>query len=312
MRELSHSTSKRFQHTATRRWLRCTAAMAAVLPVFQHTATRRWLQENLEHNLSFFVFQHTATRRWLPSTVSTSISAIRVSTHSHPKVAAAFEQLAHLARAVSTHSHPKVAAVAHQFDSICQAVSTHSHPKVAASGRCARAGGVRRFNTQPPEGGCCLNLFAQLILCTFQHTATRRWLLNGFVYASCYGCVSTHSHPKVAAHRGRKHKNHQATFQHTATRRWLPGALRCMQSFAPSFNTQPPEGGCTIAQSFNWAVDVSTHSHPKVAAARLPPRLMYSVAVSTHSHPKVAAVIQVGVNQTVVVFQHTATRRWLR
>ena len=168
---------------------------------------------------------------------------------------------------VSTHSHPKVAAPRYTVINDEIDVSTHSHPKVAAARSAAEIINI---------GG-------------FQHTATRRWLLNGFVYASCYGCVSTHSHPKVAAHRGRKHKNHQATFQHTATRRWLPGALRCMQSFAPSFNTQPPEGGCTIAQSFNWAVDVSTHSHPKVAAARLPPRLMYSVAVSTHSHPKVAA-----------------------
>ena len=212
-------------------------------------------------------FQHTATRRWLLPEFVRTTDTLHVSTHSHPKVAAnkyltevsptkrfntqppeggCISNLYKLneLKKVSTHSHPKVATPRYTVINDEIDVSTHSHPKVAAARSAAEIINI---------GG-------------FQHTATRRWLLNGFVYASCYGCVSTHSHPKVAAHRGRKHKNHQATFQHTATRRWLPGALRCMQSFAPSFNTQPPEGGCTIAQSFNWAVDVSTHSHPKVAA----------------------------------------------
>ena len=126
--------------------------------------------------------------------------------------------------------------------------------------------------------------------------------------------VSTHSRPKAAAHsvqfavqlisgfntqppEGGCIENgcqniRRCMFQHTATRRWLLFRVFNSYLYQYSFNTQPPEGGCTIAQSFNWAVDVSTHSHPKVAAARLPPRLMYSVAVSTHSHPKVAACLQ--------------------
>ena len=55
-------------------------------------------------------------------------------------------------------------------------------------------------------------------------------------------------------------------FQHTATRRWLPIA---------SYVSKAKK-------------DVSTHSHPKVAA--LLKQENYALAeVSTHSHPKVAA-----------------------
>ena len=77
------------------------------------------------------------------------------------------------------------------------------------------------------------------------------------------------------------------------------------------FNTQPPEGGCVISavQSIKSATFqhtatrrwlrhnaggiiprgmVSTHSHPKVAASDVLPRLS-GPSVSTHSHPKVAA-----------------------
>ena len=86
----------------------------------------------------------------------TFIRANRVSTHSHPKVAALVKQpivnakltfqhtatrrwlltticLTRGACVVSTHSHPKVAAQAKaQVDGV-QNVSTHSHPKVAAN-----------------------------------------------------------------------------------------------------------------------------------------------------------------------------------
>ena len=34
----------------------------------------------------------------------------------------------------------------------------------------------------------------------------------------------------------------------------------------PSFNTQPPEGGCGFSDRYWLSVSVSTHSHPKVAA----------------------------------------------
>ena len=97
-------------------------------------------------------------------------------------------------------------------------------------------------------------------------------------------------------------------FQHTATRRWLQPLL---QAFAPmpSFNTQPPEGGCLATEWLKRREAVSTHSHPKVAA---PPRHRPSLVnhVPTHSHPKVAAN---GHKKSCppTAFQHTATRRWL-
>ena len=57
------------------------------------------------------------------------------------------------------------------------------------------------------------------------------------------------------------------------------------------FNTQPPEGGCSpLAKYMRVGVDVSTHSHPKVAAEKQ--QIDFDlVIVSTHSHPKVAACV---------------------
>ena len=55
---------------------------------------------------------------------------------------------------------------------------------------------------------------------------------------------------------------------------------------------------------------VSTHSHPKVAAYE--GAEVYDIpTVSTHSHPKVAAQIEDKATARVM-FQHTATRRWLQ
>ena len=66
--------------------------------------------------------------------VAKRIKQERVSTHSHPKVAATQKELVKENIEVSTHSHPKVAAVM---------VSNISNP-------------ISCFNTQPPEGGCLL------------------------------------------------------------------------------------------------------------------------------------------------------------
>ena len=56
------------------------------------------------------MFQHTATRRWLLADGDNRPEWLRVSTHSHPKVAAAFYIMPDQSEEVSTHSHPKVAA----------------------------------------------------------------------------------------------------------------------------------------------------------------------------------------------------------
>ena len=77
-------------------------------------------------------------------------------------------------------------------------------------------------------------------------------------------------------------------FQHTATRRWLLARVS------------------TVGQSY----EVSTHSHPKVAAGK-GGRPKSLTEVSTHSHPKVAADVDFIGNALIAKFQHTATRRWL-
>ena len=64
-------------------------------------------------------------------------------------------------------------------------------------------------------------------------------------------------------------------------------------------------------QHFQLALQVSTHSHPKVAAI-YQQHLQLALQVSTHSHPKVAARIAVVSLSSFRRFQHTATRRWLQ
>ena len=149
-----------------------------------------------------------------------------------------------IAIVVSTHSHPKVAALMPFFNTNKASVSTHSHPKVAAPVPLADVALRRRFNTQPPEGGCDYP----------QAFAWPSWL-----------------------------------FQHTATRRWLLGVLLSPSRRFQCFNTQPPEGGCLPSLVTTSSDNVSTHSHPKVAARGVLTNTVVDI-VSTHSHPKVAAL----------------------
>ena len=128
-------------------------------------------------------------------------------------------------------------------DKTVSGVSTHSHPKVAAS-----------------------SIVVFCISAKFQHTATRRWLLNQGDLDIVGMWVSTHSHPKVAAgitfgfcssisgfntqppEGGCKiigfAKGVKDVFQHTATRRWLLVSSDVADLAQRGFNTQPPEGGC--------------------------------------------------------------------
>ena len=84
-------------------------------------------------------------------------------------------------------------------------------------------GCIQSFNTQPPEGGWEVAVFAAFLDGEFQHTAARRRLA-----ASKWRCfrptmVSTHSRPKAAG----KFSGFAGTIQQ-------------------SFNTQPPEGGWVL------------------------------------------------------------------
>ena len=127
-------------------------------------------------------------------------------------------------------------------------VSTHSRPKAAADDATATEIFTSGFNTQPPEGGCLdftvalnsLDLFQHTaarrrlpystqrlkLSKKFQHTAARRRLLKKFTTSLPNLLVSTHSRPKAAA------------------------AIFCsaVLKFC-CFNTQPPEGGCSL---FVW------------------------------------------------------------
>ena len=256
---------RRFQHTATRRWLQESSIRLQLDSVFQHTATRRWLQKHQIKPMRRKMFQHTATRRWLPSCVYWIFFSGRVSTHSHPKVAAFF--IYHIFIAiftfqhtatrrwlqsylwrmpticrVSTHSHPKVAAQAQAQTIKQQKVSTHSHPKVAAIRFTQTINHTLSFNTQPPEGGCLGLFLFQLSVQVSTHSHPKVAALIGICQKPPQS-VSTHSHPKVAAD-SPEISFDNLPFQHTATRRWL----RLGRDFALH------------------EMAVSTHSHPKVAA----------------------------------------------
>ena len=123
---------------------------------------------------------------------------------------------------VSTHSHPKVAAKLPLCENHFFVVSTHSHPKVAARRGVPNSYTIRCFNTQPPEGGCI-------------KSPLRAFFIN----------VSTHSHPKVAASvcRYRKRWHKVSTHSHPKV---AAGDATCVHWAGSSFNTQPPEGGCSL------------------------------------------------------------------
>ena len=152
-------------------------------------------------------------------------------------------------------------------------VSTHSHPKVAALPRNKWRGGV--------------------------------W-------------VSTHSHPKVAAtdltNTGTKDESFNTQppeggcvyntadgklytwFQHTATRRWLP-TLTGLPWLCLRFQHTATRRWLPLDVRIKHAeAEVSTHSHPKVAAKTAFKKL-HDSWVSTHSHPKVAANVAIQVEQ---------------
>ncbi len=124
----------------------------------------------------------------------------------------------------------------------------------------------RGFNTQPRGGGCPNVAKGWLPPNRFQHTAARRRLPTFTALDNAGKNVSTHSHPKVAALDYFSH-NHKIL----------------------TFNTQPPEGGCTNSRENGSCRYLSTHSHPKVAAMGGLTRIGERSLLSTHSHPKVAA-----------------------
>ena len=122
-----------------------------------------------------------------------------VSTHSRPKAAAQVIKKYRNHYDVSTHSRPKAAAFVDCDQAKAYQVSTHSRPKAAALPLFFSPMLVGCFNTQPPEGGCCMpNLYGLGI-----------------------STVSTHSRPKAAALNSIIPFSWLTEFQHTAARRRL-------------------------------------------------------------------------------------------
>ena len=145
---------------------------------------------------------------------------LAVSTLSHPKVAACLTVNPQETENMFQHSATRRWLPVAFTNSNCSARFNTQPPE----GGCALFGipddPVKRFNTQPPEGGCSATL-TQLNLCRlFQHSATRRWLLDR---------QSTEEHDKKFQHSATRRWLRwftfgalaQFEFQHSATRRWL-------------------------------------------------------------------------------------------
>ena len=133
-------------------------------------------------------------------------------------------------------------------------VSTHSRPKAAAFRKWIGDTTYRGFNTQPPEGGCQQKQKVSCILQKFQHTAARRRLPDRRLLSPFLGM-----------------------FQHTAARRRLRQFNKFTHNSPPSFNTQPPEGGC-----FLGGVKTSNYILFQHTAARR--RLPYQQVCEYHLH----------------------------
>ena len=213
------------------------------------------------------MFQHTAARRRLPV-----LSKRPCASRSFQHTAARRRLPRCCARRLAAASFQHTAARRRLPPTLC-------HP--ATSGR--------RFNTQPPEGGCPQHKAHRAHGLLFQHTAARRRLRAGrsgppgagwFQHTAARRRlppdknrkapdrrVSTHSRPKAAARaRGRN-------------RTWPPG-----------FNTQPPEGGCRAQQTMKRKVGRFQHTPPMGPAPALGRVGVVVPTVSTHSRPKAAAL----------------------
>ena len=212
-------------------------------------------------------FQHTATRRWLPFGITLSFWLLAVSTHSHPKVAAAPSK-ARFRPLQSFNTQPPEGG--------CQ---------MRKNGKIYNYG----FNTQPPEGGCIILTYLYRLTVKFQHTATRRWLQTSNTAINCCIAVSTHSHPKVAACSSVITTRSTIRFQHTATRRWLHTSVKFdIIINVVSTHSHPKVAAGVISR--NWYQSLLfQHTATRRWLPAYSPASFWISNVSTHSHPKVAA-----------------------
>ena len=121
-------------------------------------------------------FQHTATRRWLPARLRTLFHSRKVSTHSHPKVAAPIALPLSIPAWGFNTQPPEGGCISGSLIYCLAACFNTQPPEGGCAGARRAAVGTRGFNTQPPEGGCGVRSTASPDSTRFQHTATRRWL----------------------------------------------------------------------------------------------------------------------------------------
>ena len=212
-------------------------------------------------------FQHTATRRWLDAPLRCDIAACQFQHTATRRWLGSKEVLMEKLFSRFNTQPPEGGWPTCSGSSSNWPVSTHSHPKVAGAHFSGFSLVCWFQHTATRRWLVSFNLVMKGHI-MFQHTATRRWLGFG-VDDDAVRAVSTHSHPKVAG-----------------------GCRRRPVSRWGCFNTQPPEGGWGLQYLTLRTLDaVSTHSHPKVAGSIKPPT-QRGKHVSTHSHPKVAGAVQ--------------------
>ena len=188
-----------------------------------------------------------------------------VSTHSRPKAAGTnfiawarafvFQLTAARRRLVNMEARQKGA----------EAVSTHSRPKAAGWIRKQQALALKRFNSQPPEGGWD---DGEVVIVGQQFRFNSQPPEGGWriQYFSTYNA---------------------AMFQLTAARRRLVIVVPLLCASKLRFNSQPPEGGwkkgCGLGSG-----RICFNSQPPEGGWQHFGRGYYSAAVSTHSRPKAA------------------------
>ena len=143
-----------------------------------------------------------------------------VSTRSRPKAAGQSGHHAVAANGVSTRSRPK-AAVERGWDAEDAKTFQHAAARRRLGADGEVGGGLRCFNTQPPEGGCFTRIGTRVQReGWFQHAAARRRLLNPPTNTAAQ-CPFQHAAARRRLQGKAVHFQSYEMFQHAAARRRL-------------------------------------------------------------------------------------------
>ena len=130
-------------------------------------------------------------------------------------------------------------------------VSTHSRPKAAAFNVLSGCFSNRRFNTQPPEGGCKSASTLAFAIVGFNTQPPEGGCLGENIQQRSDFLVSTHSHPKVAAANHWRAEAAKEVSTHSHPKVAASTAINGLLEQA-RFNTQPPEGGCNCRLAYTY------------------------------------------------------------